>query len=85
MILDHAELPLTSNDAERALHHWVIARRIGTVTHTDPGSHAFVLLASVIDTSYKRNVSPWPYLDEILRKRRRRLPAPAPPPPRPAA
>ena len=35
VVLDHPELPLTSNEAERALRHWVIARRIGMGTRTD--------------------------------------------------
>ena len=32
VVLDHPELPLTNNEAERALRHWVIARRIGMGT-----------------------------------------------------
>ena len=35
--LDHPELPLTNNAAERALRHWVIARRIGHGTRTAQG------------------------------------------------
>jgi transposase len=76
VVLDYPDLPLTNNEAERALRHWVIARRIGMGTRTDQGTRAFALLASVIDTCRKRNVSPWPYLAEVLRQRRRNLPAP---------
>ena len=75
VVLDHPELPLTNNP-ERALRHWVIARRIGMGTQTDQGSRVFALLASVIDTCRKRNVSPWPYLADVLRQRRKNLPAP---------
>jgi transposase len=76
VVLDHPELPLTNNEAERALRHWVIARRIGMGTRTDQGSRVFALLASVIETCRKRKVSPWPYLAEVLRLRRKDLPAP---------
>ena len=76
VVLDHPELPLTNNEAERALRHWVIARRIGMGTRTPQGTRVFALLASVIETCRKRNVSPWPYLAEVLRQRRKGLPAP---------
>ncbi len=76
VVLDYPDLPLTNNEAERALRHWVIARRIGMGTRTDQGSRVFALLASVIETCRKRQVSPWPYLAEVLRQRRKGLPAP---------
>ena len=76
VVLDHPELPLTNNEAERALRHWVIARRIGMGTRTPQGTRVFALLASVIETCRKRNVSPWPYLAEVLHQRRKGLPAP---------
>jgi transposase len=41
VVLDHPELPLTNNEAERALRHWVIARRIGMGTRTAQGTRAF--------------------------------------------
>ncbi len=75
--LDYPELPLTNNAAERALRHWVIARRISHGTRTPQGTHAFSLLASVIETCRQRAVSPWPYLAEVVRQRRQGLPAPA--------
>jgi len=83
VVLDHPELPLTNNEAERALRHWVIARRIGMGTRTPQGTRVFALLASVIETCRKRNVSPWPYLAEVLRQRRKGLPAPPLPLPAP--
>jgi hypothetical protein len=76
VVLDHPDLPLTNNEAERALRHWVIARRIGMGTRTAQGTRVFALLASVIETCRKRHVSPWPYLAEVLRQRRKGLPAP---------
>jgi transposase len=50
VVLDHPELPLTNNIAERTLRHWVIARRISYGTRNPQGSRAFTLLASVIET-----------------------------------
>jgi hypothetical protein len=81
VVLDQPELPLSNNEAERALRHWVIARRIGMGTRTEQGTRAFALLASVIETCRKRNVSPWPYLAEVVRQRRKGLPAPPLPAP----
>jgi hypothetical protein len=76
VVLDHPELPLTNNEAERALRHWVIARRIGMGTRTAQGTRAFALLASVIETCRKRSASPWSYLAEVIRQRRKGLPSP---------
>jgi len=83
VVLDHPELPLSNNEAERALRHWVIARRIGMGTRSEQGTRAFALLASVIETCRKRRASPWPYLADVIRQRRKGLPAP--PMPAPAA
>jgi hypothetical protein len=71
IVLDHPELPLTNNLAERALRHWVIARRISYGTRNAQGSRAFTLLASVIETCRLRGHLPWPYIAEVLRERRR--------------
>jgi hypothetical protein len=77
VVLEHPEFPLTNNEAERALRHWVIARLISHGTRTGQGSRVFALLASVIETCRKRLVSPWPYIAEVLSQRRNGLPAPA--------
>jgi len=76
VVLDHPELPLTNNTAERALRHWVIARRISYGTRNRQGSRAFTLLASVIETCRQRGHSPWLYIAETLRERRRGNPVP---------
>jgi hypothetical protein len=75
-VLEHPDLPLTNNIAERALRHWVIARKISHGTRTQQGSRAFALLASVIETCRQRKVSPWPYLAEVIAERRKGNPAP---------
>jgi transposase len=76
-VLEHPDLPLTNNIAERALRHWVIARKISYGTRTHQGSRAFALLASVIETCRQRQVSPWTYLAE----RRKGNPVPSLPVP----
>jgi hypothetical protein len=76
VVLEHPELPITNNIAERALRHWVIARKISYGTRTQQGSRAFALLASVVDTCRQRKVSPWTYLAEVVAERRKGNPAP---------
>lgn len=76
MVLEHPNLPLTNNEAERALRHWVIQRRISMGTRSPEGTKVFTLLASVIETCRKRGVSPWPYLAAVIKERRRGNPCP---------
>ncbi len=76
IVLSHPYLPLTNNEAERALRHWVILRRICHGTRTPEGSRALALLASVIETCRKRNHLPWPYLAQVIAERRKGHPAP---------
>jgi len=54
-------LPATNNDAERALRHAVIARRISFGTRTDERSRFYAAGLSVIDTCRKRGIDPWAY------------------------
>jgi hypothetical protein len=75
-VLEYPELPITNNLAERALRHWVIARKISYGTRTKQGSRAFALLASVIETCRQRKVSPWTYLADVIAHRRKGNPVP---------
>jgi len=75
-VVEHPELPLTNNAAERALRQWVIARKLSYGTRTPQGSRAFTLLASVIETCRQREVSPWPYLASVIAARRQGNAAP---------
>jgi hypothetical protein len=75
-LLAFPELPITNNVAERALRHWVIARKLSYGTRTHQGSRAFTLLASVIDTCRQRGVSPWPYIAQVIAERRQGNAAP---------
>lgn len=80
-VLDDPRLPLTNNDAERALRHWVIARRISHGTRTDVGSRAFALLARVIDPCRQRQHAPWTWLREAITEPRAARPLPPLPAP----
>jgi len=73
-VLHHPELPLTNNDAERALRHWVILRKLSLGTRTEVGSRVVALLASVIDTCRQRGHAPWRYLERAIADRRAGLP-----------
>ncbi len=77
IVLQYPFLPLTNNEAERALRHWVIARLISQGTRTEQGTRAFGLLASVIETCRKRKILPWPYLAQVIAERRKGNPAPS--------
>ena len=71
------DLPVTNNDAERALRHAVIARHISHGTRSNEGSKAYAALLSVIETCRLRNIKPWTFLAEVIRQRRKGLPAPS--------
>ena len=58
--------PTNNNDAERALRHAVIARRISFGTRTDEGSRFYAASLSVIDTCRKRGVDPWIYGRDLI-------------------
>lgn len=64
--MHHPELPPTNNEAERALRHSVIARRISYGTRTSEGSLAYCSLLSVIETCRLRQVNPWPYIANVI-------------------
>jgi hypothetical protein len=69
-VLAYPHLPLTNNEAERALRHWVILRNISHGTRTEEGSRIFAILISVIETCKVRQQSPWLYLAAVIRQRR---------------
>ena len=62
----HPELPLTHNEAERALRHGVIRRTLRLGTRPAGGSRVVALLASVIDTGRPRGPSPWRSLQRAM-------------------
>ena len=72
-----AALPPTNNEAERALRHAVISRRISHGTRTSEGSRAYSALLSVIETCRLRGLIPWDYIAEVIALARQGI---APPP-----
>ena len=69
-ILDYPLWSLTNNEAERALRHWVIFRKITQGTRSEQGSRALALFASVITTCRLRNSSPLLYIRDVIQLRR---------------
>jgi hypothetical protein len=76
-VLVNPHLPLTNNEAERALRHWVIFRSICHGTRSEEGTRIFAILISVIETCRVREQSPWVYLAMVIRQRRAGLPVPS--------
>ena len=74
--LDEPQLPLTNNAAERALRHYVIARRISHGTRTPVTSRGYALLASVIETCRLRSADVIDLLARAIDAARKGLPAP---------
>ena len=69
-------LPLTNNEAERILRHWVIDRRLSNGTRTAEGTRSFTVLASVIETCRIRGAPLWDYLTEVIAAARQGLQLP---------
>ena len=69
-VLAYPHLPLTNNEAEQALRHWVILRSICHGTRTEDGSRILAILISVIETCRIRQQSPWIFLAAVIRQRR---------------
>jgi IS1 family transposase len=69
-------LPVTNNEAERALRHSVISRGITHGTRSSEGSEAYAALLTVIETCRRRQLSPWSYLAEVISFRRKGLQVP---------
>jgi hypothetical protein len=70
-------LPPTNNEAERALRHAVISRRISHGTRTDEGSSGYAAALSVIETCRKRKARPWDFITRLLAAARRGAEFPA--------
>ena len=70
-------LPPTNNEAERALRHAVISRRISFGTRTSEGSRSYAALLSVIETCRLRGQDPWVYIAQTIALARKGI-APSP-------
>lgn len=64
------KLPPTNNDAERALRHAVIARRISFGTRTAEGSRFYAAALSVIETCRTRSADIWTYARDLIQSAR---------------
>lgn len=53
-ILEYPDYPLTNNEAERALRHWVILRKVIQGTQSEIGRRATCAIASMIGTAQRR-------------------------------
>ncbi|WP_347566449.1 transposase [Scytonema sp. UIC 10036] len=69
--VSHPGLPPTNNEAERALRHAVIARRITYGTRTTEGSLAYCSVLSVIETCRLRKIDPWSYIATVIAQARK--------------
>ena len=74
--VEDPKLPPTNNEAERALRHAVIARRISFGTRTDEGSRFYAAGLSVIATCRRRGVETWAYAGGLIAAARANLPLP---------
>lgn len=74
--LQDPALPLTNNEAERALRHWVIERRLCHGTRTPEGTWSLTLLASVIETCRIRGAPLWDFLTRVIAAARKGLQVP---------
>jgi len=59
-----------NNEAERALRHAVIARRLSFGTRTEEGSAAYSAVLSVVETCRRRKLDPWSYIADVLARAR---------------
>jgi len=76
VFLDEVVQPEPEYPVDQTVSWKRTARRISFGMRTAQGSMAFTLLASVIETTRQRNVSPWPYIAEVIKQRRKGEPAP---------
>jgi hypothetical protein len=71
------QLPPTNNEAERALRHAVISRRISFGTRTDEGSRLYAAALSLIETCRRRGVDAVNHAARLMDAARSGAPPPA--------
>ncbi|GAC1591271.1 MAG: IS66-like element ISRhru2 family transposase [Sphingomicrobium sp.] len=64
-------LPPTNNDAETALRHAVIARRISYGTRTGEGSRAYAAILSIVETCRRRKIDPGAVMERAIASARK--------------
>ena len=68
VILDHPEIPLDNNEAERALREFVIKRLVSHGTRCEAGKNSWENMMTILDTCRKNGVSFYHYVSDILSK-----------------
>ena len=68
VILDHPEIPLDNNEAERSLREFVIKRLISHGTRSNDGKVALENMMTILDTCRKNGVSFYHYVRDIFSK-----------------
>ena len=68
VILDHPEVPLDNNEAERALREFVIKRLVSHGTRCEAGKNSWENMMTILDTCRKNGVSFYHYVTDILSK-----------------
>ena len=66
LVLDHPDIPLHNNTAERALRDYVKKRKISGSTRSESGRTCRDTFASLKKTCQKLNVSFWHYLKDRI-------------------
>ncbi|MBI4404517.1 MAG: transposase [Deltaproteobacteria bacterium] len=67
--VDHLQLPLTNNDAERALRHVVMGRKNFAGSKTINGADVAATLYTVIESCKKARLQPREYLKYLITER----------------
>ena len=68
VVLDHPEIPLDNNEAERSLREFVVKRLISHGTRSDDGKVALENMMTILDTCRKNGVSFYHYVKDIFSK-----------------
>lgn len=68
VVLDHPEIPLDNNEAERSLGEFVVKRLIGHGTRSDDGKIALENMMTILNTCRKNGVSFYHYGRGIFSK-----------------
>ncbi len=67
-VLDHPNVPLHTNGAERDIRPFVIKKKISGGTRSDLGRLARDVFASLFQTCNKNGISVWKYLDDRIKR-----------------
>ncbi len=72
--LEHGDLSIDNNRAERAIKPFVIGRKNWLFSHTSNGAHASATLYSLVETAKANGLIPFDYLHHVLTELPKRPP-----------